>query len=170
MPLRLGTRVLLVAALVTTIGCDRVTKRLATEALAGAPDRTFLADTVRLGYAENSGGFLSVGADLPPWLRAAIFTGGTGVMLLVIGIAAIRFRWQGVTLAGAALFVTGGASNWADRIFHGHVVDFLNVGIGSWRTGVLHVADVAILIGLALFLSGRPRGTVSSPERRTMTP
>ena len=53
---------LLVAALLT-IGCDRVTKHVATTMLAGEPDRSFWADTVRLGYAENAGGFLSLGAD-----------------------------------------------------------------------------------------------------------
>jgi signal peptidase II len=32
------------------------------------------------------------------------------------------------------------------------VVDFLNVGIGSLRTGVFNVADMAIMAGVALFL------------------
>ena len=148
----LATRVLLAAALVATIGCDRVTKRLATEALAGGPDRTFLADTIRLGYAENRGGFLGLGSNFPPALRTAIFTGGTGLALVGLAFAALRFRWQGLTLAGVGLFVAGGLSNWIDRLVHGHVVDFLNVGIGPLRTGVFNVADVAIMIGMALLV------------------
>jgi len=148
---QLGTRILLVAALVTTIGCDRMTKRLATETLTGGRDRTFLADTIRLGYAENTGGFLSLGADLPPPLRTVVFTGGTGLMLLGLAGAAIRFRWRGLMLAGAGLFLAGGASNWADRLFHGHVIDFMNIGIGPLRTGIFNVADVAIMAGLVLF-------------------
>ena len=57
--------VALVAAALATIGCDRATKHVATALLAGEPDRSYLADTVRLGYAENTGGFLSLGADWP---------------------------------------------------------------------------------------------------------
>ena len=60
---RWATRLGLVVAVVGTIGCDRVTKHLATSALAGMPSRSYLVDTVWLGYAENSGGFLSIGAD-----------------------------------------------------------------------------------------------------------
>ena len=44
---RIGGLLLILAA-VATIGCDRVTKRVAMEALAGMPGRSYLADTVRL--------------------------------------------------------------------------------------------------------------------------
>ncbi len=64
---------MLVVAL-TTIGFDRVTKHAAMAALAGMPGRSFLADTVRLGYVENPGGFLSIGASWPPVFRTAVFT------------------------------------------------------------------------------------------------
>jgi signal peptidase II len=51
-----------------------------------------------------------------------------------------------------SLFIAGGASNWIDRFTTGMVVDFLNVGIGSVRTGVFNVADMAIMAGVALLL------------------
>jgi lipoprotein signal peptidase len=54
---RIGVRVALLIAVVATIGCDRVTKHIATVALAGAPVRSYLADTIRLEYTENTGGF-----------------------------------------------------------------------------------------------------------------
>jgi signal peptidase II len=49
----------------STIGCDRVTKHMAAALLADKPPQSFLADSVRLEYAENAGGFLSLGAGLP---------------------------------------------------------------------------------------------------------
>ncbi|HEX8520679.1 MAG TPA: signal peptidase II, partial [Tepidisphaeraceae bacterium] len=58
-------RFLLLAVATTTIGCDQVSKHLATAHLAGAPPRTFLGDSIRLEYARNTGAFLSLGADLP---------------------------------------------------------------------------------------------------------
>ena len=62
-----------------------------------------------------------------------------------------------------ALFIGGGVSNWIDRLLHGRVVDFLNVGIGSLRTGIFNVADVAIMAAVAMLvlpeLWTRDRGT-----------
>ena len=55
---------LLIVAALGTIGCDRVTKHAAAAYLAGTPTRSFLGDTIRVGYVENTGGFLSLGAEL----------------------------------------------------------------------------------------------------------
>jgi len=150
---RLATQLLLVAAIVTTIGCDRVTKRIAVETLAGGHELSFLADTVRLVYAENTGGFLSLGADLPPRVRTGVFTVATGVMLIAFVTAGIQSRWDVWSVLGLTLLAAGGASNWADRVVHGRVVDFLNVGIGPLRTGIFNIADVAIMAGVVMLLS-----------------
>jgi signal peptidase II len=146
------TQTVLAFVLAATIGCDRVTKRIAVETLARAPHRSFLAGTVRMLYAENTGGFLSLGAGLSPSIRTAVFVVGTGLMLLLVAAALLRSRADRRSLLGATLFLAGGASNWLDRVVHGKVVDFLNVGIGPVRTGIFNVADVAILAGLALLV------------------
>jgi len=138
---------LLLIAIVATIGCDQVTKRMATSSLAGTSGRSYLGGVVRMAYVENTGGFLGLGADLPPAARTAIFTGATGIMLLAMIAVAIRERLQGWALLGATLFIAGGASNWVDRLANGRVVDFLNVGVGPVRTGVFNVADMALMLG-----------------------
>ncbi len=157
----------LVVVVVGTIGCDRVTKHVAATTLAESPSRSYLGDTVRIVYVENRGGFLSVGDDLAPAVRAAIFTVATGAMLLVLVVVAVRRRWSGWPALGLALFVAGGLSNWIDRVTHGSVIDFLNVGVGPVRTGVFNVADLAITVGAVAFawgeLSRRPSDTA---ERR----
>lgn len=135
-----------------TVGCDGVTKRLAAERLAGLPTQSFFADTVRLSYAENSGGFLSLGDALPDWARTAVFTVATGVFLLALGAIAWRSGWQRWRTVALSLFVAGGLSNWVDRLADGTVVDFLNVGIGGVRTGIFNVADMAIMAGVMLLL------------------
>jgi signal peptidase II len=140
-------RLVLLVAIVGTIGCDRVSKHIVTRELADMPARSYLGDTVWLGYVENPGGFLSLGAGLPPAARTFVFTGATGVMLAVFTFVAVRSRWSGRRAIGAALFVAGGAANWIDRAVSGSVVDFLSVGIGPLRTGVFNVADVAIMLG-----------------------
>lgn len=65
-------------------------------------------------------------------------------------------HWQVVTLS---LIASGGLGNWIDRVINdGHVTDFLNVGIGSLRTGVFNVADIVLMIGVVLYFpsSGKP--------------
>jgi signal peptidase II len=147
---RIGVRVLLVVAIAATVSCDRATKHLASTTLAGAPSQSYLADTVRLEYVENTGGFLSLGSGLPLPVRTGLFTVGTGLALLGTVAGAILFRWTGWPLLGVTLFVAGGASNWLDRVVRGSVIDFINVGFGPVRTGIFNVADVAIMLGVAI--------------------
>ena len=164
------TRLALMLLVVTTIGCDRVTKHFAAESLAGEPRQSFLADTVRLEYVENSGAFLSLGADLPPAVRTAIFTVGNSLILIGTIILAVRRHWTGTELFGLGLVFAGGASNLADRIARGSVIDFMNVGLGTLRTGIFNVADVAIMVGVLVLVlthvrAGRePRPVAHDPE------
>jgi signal peptidase II len=143
---------LLPAAMASIVGCDRVTKHVATETLAGEPTQSYLFDVIRLSYAENTGSFLSLGADWPEPFRFTLFVLGSGGLLVFLLVYAIRTRWSGAKLFALGLFVAGGASNWADRVMVGHVVDFLNVGVGPIRTGIFNVADVAILAGVAMLV------------------
>ena len=155
---RIATRFALVAIALVTIGCDRVTKQAATVMLAGAPVRSYLGDTVRLAYAQNTGGFLGLGADWPSPVRTGVFTVGTCILLLWLLAAASKRRWSSVAMLGITLFAAGASSNWLDRVLHGSVVDFLNVGIGPVRTGIFNVADVALMLGIALVVLTEARG------------
>lgn len=152
-----GRGVVLLLLVAGTIGCDGITKHLATETLAGTSTQSFLADTVRLTYAENLGGFLSLGDDFSPFVRTAVFTLATGAILVALAFAAWRRRDQALHAAAFALFFAGGLSNWLDRLNDGRVVDFLNVGIGWLRTGIFNVADVAIMLGVALYVIAEAR-------------
>ena len=146
--------VILALVMASTIGCDRVTKHMATTFLADQSARSFLADSIRLEYAENAGGFLSLGARLPPGLRTALFTVAVGVVLAAVLAALFRLQRPWWRALAFALFFSGGVSNWIDRVFRGSVVDFLNVGIGWLRTGIFNVADMAIMLGLVLLVLG----------------
>ena len=148
-------------AIGVTIGCDRVTKHIAATTLAEEPSRSFLADTFRLEYVENTGAFLGLGANWPAPVRTAVLGVGNGLLLVVLAVVAMRRRWPGMALLGVALFVAGGASNLVDRVTHGMVIDFMNVGVGSLRTGIFNVADMAIMLGVGIlgfegYRSARP--------------
>ena len=145
---------LIALVLAGSVGCDQATKRVAIATLEGRPTQQFFADTVRLGLARNDGAFLSLGANLPADLRFWLLTVVVGVVLF--GLLAFLVRSQelrAMEAAGYALILGGGFSNWIDRARHGgSVVDFLNVGFGSLRTGIFNVADVAIFAGIAVVL------------------
>ena len=161
---RVGLQVAIVTAMVGTIGCDRVSKHIASEVLAGTPARSFLGDTLRLDYAENPGAFLGLGADWPPEVRGTLFVGAAIVGVFVVAGLGWRLRHVPLALVGLALFAAGSVSNLVDRVAYGSVVDFLNVGIGPLRTGIFNLADVAILSGAALVVAATARLDRPAPK------
>ena len=156
-----AARVLVMAGIVlSTIGCDRVTKQIAAQHLAGRPRLSLAGDSVRLEYVENRGGFLSIGSELPETPRTVIFSIGTSALLACLGVWVCRRVLAGGWALGPALVWAGGVANVADRIARGSVVDFLNLGVGGVRTGVFNAADVAITLGVvvvAFDMARRPR-------------
>ena len=157
---------LLCLLLTATAGCDRVTKHFAMTTLAGGPSQSYLADTVRLDYRENPGGFLSAGAEWTPQARVVVFQAANGAFLLITLVLAFRFEWSRLAAVGLILFVAGGLSNLIDRVAIGTVIDFLNIGIGPWRTGIFNVADIAIMAGTVILAVDR---IVTTRSGRTPT-
>jgi signal peptidase II len=160
----IGLRLILFLAIGATIGCDRVTKHVAATTLAESSSRSFLADTFRLEYAENTGAFLGLGAEWPAPVRTIVFEIGSGLLLLAVAVIAVRNRWPSRSLVGVAFFVAGGASNLLDRITSGMVIDFMNVGIGPLRTGIFNVADIAIMLGAGIFAIDSYRSAARTPQ------
>ena len=59
-----------------------------------------------------------------------------------------------VHLAGMWALRHAGYAALGERYQHGHVVDFINLGIGSLRTGIFNIADVAVSLGAVLIVFG----------------
>lgn len=154
---RVTLPVLALTLAVMTIACDRVTKHAASATLVNAPPRSWLGRTVTFEYSENTGAFLSLGANLSQPIRTGLFTVGTGLALVAMAAVAIPLRRKTMALAGVTLFVAGGASNWIDRAWTGHVVDFMILRAGPLHTGVFNVADAAIMAGAALLVIDETR-------------
>lgn len=147
--------------LLSCAGCDQATKAMAKEYLPRNEIMSFAGDTVRLQYIENKGGFLSMGSSLPEETRELIFTVGVGaVVISMLCYLLIMSSLTPTTTIALSLIGGGGLGNLIDRIaYDGHVIDFLNVGIGGLRTGIFNVADVALMAGAFLILlSGTKHG------------
>ena len=136
------------------LGLDRWTKVWATAHLLHAYPRSYQGDVFRLQYALNEGAFLSLGADLHEGIRYWVLAILPVAVLLYICYYAITAPtmtpWSQVAFG---FILGGGGSNIYDRIAQGHVVDFMNMGIGNLRTGIFNVADVAIMTGLFMMVA-----------------
>jgi signal peptidase II len=160
--------VLLLTIMCGCVGCDQVTKVVARARLPFDRPISLLHDTLRLHYTQNSGAFLSLGDALPEQQRWLVFTVGGVILVAAALLWALRARTLSVLqTVGAALLCGGGLGNMIDRLSQsGHVTDFLNVGIGSLRTGIFNVADMALMLGAALVILSRSRqGTAGLPPR-----
>lgn len=140
--------------LVACIICDQSTKYTAKHYLEGQGVYSFIGDTFRLVYSENTGAFLGLGSSLPEHVRTLIFSGLVAIFLLAFLAYIIKSSSVSKTdVIASGLIIGGGFSNLIDRLVNnGAVMDFLNLGIGSLRTGIFNVADMAIMLGALLLL------------------
>jgi signal peptidase II len=110
-----------------------------------------LGDWLRIVHWRNSGALFGL---LPQ--SAPIFA---VVSLGVVGLIVVYHRRAGrgyLTTVALALLLGGAIGNLVDRLRYGSVVDFVDMGIGSWRFFTYNIGDAAIttaiilLIGMAL--------------------
>jgi len=140
--------------LLSTAGCDQLTKQVAKAELVSARPVSLLNNLVRLEYAENTGAFLSIGEHLPgPVLLLASSLLAGAVIFILVRLSLQNRDVRPSLLIGLSLIAGGSIGNLIDRFLNGGaVVDFMNVGIGRLRSGIFNVADVAILIGVLVLI------------------
>lgn len=141
------------AAAITTIVLDQITKVLAEALLLRSAGVPVFGEWFQLRLVYNQGA--AFGLHVGPYSRWVFFA----VAVLAIVVLA-RMSWtgpQGDRFRQLALgLVAGGAAgNLIDRIRSARgVVDFLDVGVGTWRWPTFNVADIAVSCGaIALALS-----------------
>lgn len=161
-------RLLLALGILTSlVGCDQITKQIATETLQYEVSRSYLHNAVRLEYALNPGGFLSLGASLPDDVRPWLFIGINCLLLAGVAFVLIRqSRLHPAAFVALTCILAGGIGNLIDRVVnHGLVIDFINLGVGSVRTGVFNVADIGVTCGAVVLMLFAGRGTGEDAER-----
>jgi len=136
------------------IGIDQGTKWYASEYLPKFEMTSYWSDILRIGYAENTGAFLGLGSGMSDSAKFWIFVCAVGLILSSLLIYILKTKTQtAYGLSSLMLIFSGGISNFFDRaVNNGAVIDFLNIGIGSLRTGIFNVADMAIMLGVFLLL------------------
>lgn len=132
--------------------CDQGTKFLASKHLPKNETFSYLNDIIRITYTENMGAFLGLGHHLSEQARFWLLVVLVGAFLSGLFIYLVsKTNHNLVSLIALSLMFSGGISNFHDRVFnHGAVIDFLNIGLGSLRTGIFNVADIAIMLAVVM--------------------
>ncbi len=108
-----------------------------------------VGDWLRIWYIQNAGALFGL------FQQSAVIFGV--VSLVVIGVIlwihsrmAASGGW--ITTLGLGLLLGGAVGNVIDRFRFGYVVDFVDIGIGSWRFFTFNVADACIDIGILILI------------------
>ena len=159
----MGWRAAYLFAALALFIADQASKAWAVKRLRSGEVVKVFDGLLHFSYAENPGiafGRLQEGGEFGRWLLVAL------AGLAVVGLLLYFFRTKRTDdriLGAIALLLAGVAGNLCDRIRLGHVIDFIDVFIGSYQWPTFNVADAAICTGAALLaidllLEGRREG------------
>lgn len=128
---------------------------------------TIIPGFFHLVHVSNTGAAWSLFSDKSGWLAA----------LAVVTLTAIFYFRRHLELNRPTVQVSFGllcggiVGNLVDRLYHGHVIDFLLFEFGTWEFPVFNAADTAICVGVGLYLihsfrAPQPDTTPQAPEQQ----
>ena len=133
---------------------DRLTKYLITANLALHDSVRVIPGLFQITHVQNQGAAFGLFADSPVHWKVGALILFSLLALVVVSILLWRnghaFSSGGLALA---LILGGAVGNLWDRVFSGHVVDFLDFYLGNAHWPAFNIADSAIVLG-ALLLVG----------------
>ncbi|MEO1955520.1 MAG: signal peptidase II [Gammaproteobacteria bacterium] len=133
------------------VGLDQLSKFLITSSLIEGSSIELLP-VLNLTLIFNSGIAFSLFDDNGVWGRWVLVGLVTLVLLYLARILIKEKNLSSYESLALALIFCGGAGNLIDRIFIGHVVDFIHVFYQEYSFYVFNFADSYITIGVTLYL------------------
>ena len=109
-----------------------------------------------LGF--NRGAIFGSLTWLPETVRFGLFTLAGLAALVYFGRLFLARETRAFDRVALGLILGGALGNGLDRLFRGHVVDFLDFVFGSWHYWTFNLADSFILVGALLYGIGLMRG------------
>jgi signal peptidase II len=144
----IGRWLLFAAIAIGVVVLDQASKAWIVANLAVGESVPIVGDLVRIIHWRNSGILFGM---LPQSAGAFAI-----VSLVVLGVIVFYHAKAGrglvVTIA-LGLLLGGAIGNLIDRLQYGSVVDFVDMGIGSWRFYTYNLADAAISTAILLLLA-----------------
>ncbi len=136
---------------VGTVVClllDQLTKAAVIARYPADAGRPIIPGFFELYHAHNPGAAFGLfkGNPLPFFLVVSTLAVGFIIYYFV------RLERHHVLLAASLSMILGGAlGNMVDRLRHGFVIDFLRFYVGEYSWPTFNVADIVIVVGVAMF-------------------
>jgi signal peptidase II len=164
--------VLFLGVAVAVLLLDQATKlwvdasfELASRAIpAGQPGgpTEIVGDLVRVAKVYNDGAIFGLFDAIAPLM--ALLS-----LLVISGITWFEWRHGSrngpLVTVGLGLLLGGAIGNLIDRLRLGQVIDFVDMGIGSFRWYAWNVADAAVFLGILCLLAAALLGERAVPSR-----
>ncbi len=165
-PRNVRTRLLYLALSVFLFSLDRITKALVVDRLSLHESVSVVEGFFHLTHITNTGALFGLMAGLSSPLRSLIFI--TVPLLAIALILLFQFHAREsdfLAQVGLSMILGGALGNLWDRVFLGHVIDFLDFSVAGYHWPAFNIADSCICLGvlsLILDLLCRERRIVPS--------
>ena len=127
---------------------DQLTKNIVKTQMELGESFNVLGALLKITFVENKGLAFSIKVS-----NLGIFTGLSMVASIIVLYYIYKYKDEGVKVYMPLSLIFGGAiGNMIGRVLYGKVVDFIDVGISSYRWPVFNIADSAVFVGLVWFL------------------
>jgi signal peptidase II len=144
----IGRWILFAGIAIVVVVIDQLAKSWITATLDPGEGMTVLGDWLRFVHGQNSGILFGLLPQSAP-IFAIVSLGVTGLIVYYH-----RRAGHGILVTVALGLLLGGAiGNLLDRLNHGYVVDFVDMGIGTWRFYTYNIADACITTAIILLLA-----------------
>ena len=137
-----------IAALVVIL--DQASKRIIWEIYKSSGGTDVIDGILRITLSKNTGAVMGILAGSRTLLIIiTIFS------IILLMLFAYRMRYAPLSKRVYIGLIFGGAfGNMIDRIASGEVLDFIDMGIGTYRWPTYNVADIAVTVGALLLIYG----------------
>ena len=133
--------ILILLGILVLIGIDQLIKGLIIKHLYNS-SMTTINGILKFTYVENTGGAFGIGSNsLITFILTNIIVIGIILMLLIKK----KDEMNLVSIISASMIISGGIGNLIDRIFRGHVVDYIDIS-PIIKYPVFNFADICIVI------------------------
>lgn len=135
------------------VALDRLSKLAIERNLSLHDSISLIPGFFRLTHVENRGAAFGLFADSPSeWKIAGLVLFSLVALVIVATLLWKNSHSMTTTGIGLSLILGGAIGNLWDRVFSGHVVDFLLFYVGQYQWPAFNVADSAIVIGAGLLV------------------
>lgn len=141
-------KLLYLITLIVVIGGDQFTKHLISSSMQLGQSQKIIDNFFYFTYAHNTGVAWGM---LAGHLWLFIIVALISAVLMIIFFKRTR-KEEILTRFGLVLTFAGMIGNLVDRIVLGYVRDFIDVIIFNYNFPIFNIADVAVVIGVALII------------------